>query len=461
MQRALAFDQSPPLGVALRFFLNVPVFLLFAALVLAWTSTGDAPYGRWHPGVLAAAHLLTLGVLASAMLGAMMQILPVAARIRVLHANVTSPIVHMCLTLGVLALAGGFLTGNGTLHGAAVVLLGLAFLIFLVAVIAGLIRDWKRRSPGSSEVLVAVRLAAAALLITITLGIYMAGLKAGFWAPSSGAGNWLPRLPDLHVVWGLAGWVGLLVVGVSYQVIPIFQATEIYPRRLTDHLAPVAFAALILFSITLLWTAPPGTNAVAWLAGGVLALCYLAYGLTTHWLLRTRKRPAPEPTTWFWHVGMAALMVAAILAVPGGWLAQRGGSSGAGASAQMLLGTSLVLGFGVSAVNGMLYKIIPFLLWHNAQRRAPVALPYMPKVKQFIAERDAMRQFYAHAVAVILLSVASLIPALLLPGAIALAVSAGLLAWNMGLALRLYMRTCRRIAATLPGDAPPTTAQRH
>src|SRR5690606_21451022 len=105
--------------------------------------------------------------------------------------------------------------------------------------------------------------------------------------------------------------------------------------------------------------------------------------------------------------------------------------------------------------------IIPFLLWHNAQRRAPVALPYMPKVKQFIAERDAMRQFYAHAVAVILLSVASLIPALLLPGAIALAVSAGLLAWNMGLALRLYMRTCRRIAATLPGDAPPTTAQRH
>ena len=135
MQRALAFDQSPPLGVALRFFLNVPMFLLFAALVLAWASTGDAPYKRWNPGVLAAAHLLTLGVLASAMLGAMMQILPVAARIRVLHANITSPVVHLCLTIGVLALAMAFLSGSAALHGAAVVLLALAFLIFLVAVV--------------------------------------------------------------------------------------------------------------------------------------------------------------------------------------------------------------------------------------------------------------------------------------------------------------------------------------
>src|SRR5690606_7358071 len=122
------------------------------------------------------------------------------------HANITSPAVHLCLTLGVLALATAFLSGSATLHGAAVILLGLAFLMFLVAVIAGLVRDWQRRSPGSSEVLVAVRLAAAALLITISLGLYMAGLRAGFWVSSAGAASWLPRLPDLHVAWGLAGW---------------------------------------------------------------------------------------------------------------------------------------------------------------------------------------------------------------------------------------------------------------
>src|SRR5690606_3455031 len=97
------------------------------------------------------------------------------------------------------------------------------------------------------------------------------------------------------------------------------------------------------------------------------------------------------------------------------------------------------LGFGVSAVNGMLYKIVPFLLWHNAQRRSEVAVPQMPKVKHFIAERDAMRQFYAHACALMLVSAACFQPRLLLAGAIALAVSAALLAWNIGRALKLYL----------------------
>src|SRR5690606_20131576 len=124
---------------------------------------------------------------------------------------------------------------------------------------------------------------------------------------------------------------------------------------------------------------------------------------------------------------------------------------------EMLLGTLLVPGFAVSAVNGMLYKIVPFLLWHNAQRRAPMALPFIPKVRQFIAEEDALRQFQAHLCAVLLLISASLFPVMLVPAALALGASAGLLAWNMGRALRLYTNTCRRIAQTLAEMPPPTT----
>src|SRR5690554_2370868 len=110
MQRALAFKRSPPLSVAFRFFLNVPVFLMLAAVALAWVGVNGGAYMRWNPMVLAAAHFLTLGVLASAMLGAMMQILPVAAQIQVLRPRVTSFIVHAGLTLGTLSLAAGFIS---------------------------------------------------------------------------------------------------------------------------------------------------------------------------------------------------------------------------------------------------------------------------------------------------------------------------------------------------------------
>src|SRR5690606_8892848 len=126
-------------------------------------------------------HFLTLGVLASAMLGAMMQILPVATHIQVLRPRITSTIAHICLTLGTLSLAAGFASARPFFHAAAVALLAAAFLTFLVAVFGGLLRSWTQRSPGSGEILVAVRLALVALAVTIALGLFMAGLRGGLW----------------------------------------------------------------------------------------------------------------------------------------------------------------------------------------------------------------------------------------------------------------------------------------
>lgn len=278
MQRALAFDQSPALSVAFRFFLNVPVFLLLAALAVGALALSGGPYARWSPLVLATAHLFTLGVLASAMLGAMMQILPVATRIRVLYPRVTSTIVHTGLTVGTLSLALGFITARSFFHAAAVVLLAGAFAVFLAAVIGGLVRDGKSRSPGSGEILVAVRLAITALAVTIIAGLYMAGLRAGLWSAGPGGGPWLHALPDMHALWGLAGWIGLLVVGISYQVIPIFQATEIYPRKLTDHLAPLIFLLLTILTLAGSWQGDGWTPALtaSWQDGGWTAVLPVA-----------------------------------------------------------------------------------------------------------------------------------------------------------------------------------------
>ena len=456
MQRALSFDRSPPLNVAFRFFLNVPLFLMLAALALGWIAVTGGSYIRWNPVVLALAHFLTLGVLASAMFGAMMQILPVATQIHVLQPRITSICVHAGLTLGTLALAMGFIRAQPFFHVLAMAMLALAFLLFIAAVVGGLLRHWSQRSPGSGEILVAVRLAMIALAVTLGLGLYMAGLRGNIWSAGlTQAGAWLHSLPNLHVVWGLTGWVGLLVIGISYQVIPIFQATEIYPRRLTDTLAPLVFLLLAVITLAGAWYRLPDATmpSVQKWAATLLALLFAAYGTVTSWLLWTRKRPKPEPTTWFWHLSMVSLLAAAILGILRMWMPVL-----VIHKLEMLLGTFLIPGFAVSAVNGMLYKIVPFLLWHNAQRRAPMALPFVPKVRQFIAEEDALRQFKAHLAAVVLLSGASLMPVFLLPAALALAASAGLLAWNIGRALRLYTQTCKRISTTLAEMPPPHTS---
>src|SRR5690606_36081246 len=182
MQRALDFERSPHLWVSFSFFVNVPVFLMLASLGLAWSALSGHPFTRWNPLVLATTHLFTLGVLASAMLGAMMQILPVATRIRLLLPRITSLVVHACLTLGTLSLATGFIAARPAFHLVALVLLSLAFLVFFGAVVGGMLRTWPQRAPGAGEILVAVRLALLALVVTLVLGVFMAGLRGNIWA---------------------------------------------------------------------------------------------------------------------------------------------------------------------------------------------------------------------------------------------------------------------------------------
>ncbi|MGP1614361.1 MAG: hypothetical protein ACTS5Y_04785, partial [Pollutimonas bauzanensis] len=241
MRRALSFGNSPPLAVPLRFFINVPVFAALAGALLLWAGP-QAMASRWTPYTLALTHLLTLGVLASAMAGALMQILPVATGVSVLAPRLTSALVHALLTLGTLALAGGFLLARPLLFALALCALAAAFAWLLAACLGGFWRYRRAAAKEAAEVLSAVRLALAALFATVALGGLLA---AGFAWPLP-----LPMalLTDMHAAWGLLGWVGLLVVGMAYQVIPIFQVTELYPRLATRWLAPLVFILLAVWT---------------------------------------------------------------------------------------------------------------------------------------------------------------------------------------------------------------------
>jgi len=78
MQALLSFDQAPPFAAPFRFFLTAPAFgMLAGALLLA--SGPDALASRWTPAALALTHLVTVGFMLQAMLGALLQIMPVVA----------------------------------------------------------------------------------------------------------------------------------------------------------------------------------------------------------------------------------------------------------------------------------------------------------------------------------------------------------------------------------------------
>jgi hypothetical protein len=392
MQRVLSFEQTPPLNVPLRFFLTAPLFAMAACLVLLWHGDG-ALSSRWNTSVLAMTHLLTLGFLGLCMIGSVLQILPVIAGVEVPKPGLTARCVHVLLSTGAALLASGFLTMERWLFQIALLLLGAAFFIFLLACWIGL-----KGIESENSTLKAVRLALPALGVTVVLGLALGSAFAGSVAlPMS-------MLTDLHVAWGLAGWVGLLVIAVAYQVVPMFQVTEIYPKPITRWLAFAVFLMLGMLSIALIVL--PQSLHLTELAAVLAALFYATFGLVSRQLIRKRKRPKPEPMTFFWYAGLGSLITASLLFI----LAQAYPALRAYPAYPLILGVLFIIGFGYSVVNGMLYKIVPFLVWYHLQDKMFDAGMKAPNVRQVISEEASRRQFIAHVLALALLLAALIWP---------------------------------------------------
>ncbi|HCE10538.1 MAG TPA: hypothetical protein DIT28_03390 [Oxalobacteraceae bacterium] len=428
MQRILSFDQTPPFSVPLRFFLTAPLFSMLAAALLFWQGP-EAFTSRWSPFMLALTHLMTLGFLASAMIGALIQILPVVAGISLPRPRLTAGVVHTFLSAGTALLAAAFWLSRAVLFRLALVCLVLAFGWLLVAAAIGL---RQAPAPGATATVAAIRLALAALLITVLLGTT---LGSAFAWPLA-----LPLilLANLHVAWGLLGWLALLVIGVAFQVVPMFLVTPLYPRHVTRWLAALLFLLLVLWSLTeVILQGHPRWPAM--LVSALIVASLTLFGATTLYLLWRRKRPKADATTLFWRTSMASLLACAVL-----WTVS---SALVPASHSLTLGILLIVGFGYSAINGMLYKIVPFLAWYHAQNEVAIGCRTVPSVKKILPDSVAVKQFWCHLAALLLLVAATLWPVMLTRvAAFALCVSSGWLAFNVIHAVRIYWRISRDAA---------------
>jgi hypothetical protein len=421
-QRALSFDGNPPFSLPLRFFLSAPLFAALAAALLAWQ--GDtALLTRWSPQALALTHLLVLGCLSMTMIGALLQMLPVVAGIQVPRAAQVGTVVHLCLCAGTLALAAAFWQESPVLFRIAMALLLAGLLLFVAACTVAM---WQYHLPGSGAVVAGIRLALAALLLTITLG----GMLASVFAWPGLIQLPLQRLTDLHAMWGLLGWVGLLVIAIAFQVVPLFMLTDPYPKYLTGAYATWLFMLLGATSLSSGWN---GRGAMLHQASLILlAAGYALFGGTTLYLLARRKRPRADPTTLYWRTAMASLLAA--IAV---WL-----WPGAAQSNTASLATGVLLaGFALSAIGGMLYKIVPFLAWYHLQDMRTTGGAKPPPVNQIIPERHAQWQYGAHLGGLLLLLAACYQPALARPAAALLCAACLALCLNLGRAVRLVCQS--------------------
>jgi hypothetical protein len=411
MQRALSLEDTPPLAVPLRFMLTAPCFACAAGLLLAWSGP-DALASRWTPAALALTHLMTLGFLAMTMLGAMLQMLPVVAGLAVPAAQQVARVAWFGLCAGTALLAIAFLSGRSFVFGFAAPVLALALLCFAVPVARALAQ---RTAAGAMAMTIGMRLAVASLVAVAILGLLLAATFAGVINVP------VLRLTSLHAAWGLVGWIALLVVAVSFQVIPMFQATPAYPRALTLALPSSIVVLLGAWSI-----GSAEADWAIWPAGLIALLLASFCGITLYRLAR-RKR-APDVTTFYWYLSLASLTGCVVLYFL---------KDAEDTRRPVLLGILFLTGFAASAVNGMLYKIVPFLLWYHLGA-AGVPRRAVPGVNAWISVGAEKGQCCAYAVAVTMLVVSVYVPACARPGGLLFAAATGWLGFLMISAARRY-----------------------
>ncbi|MDM8564904.1 hypothetical protein QUF74_04560 [Candidatus Halobeggiatoa sp. HSG11] len=422
----LALRQTPPLSVPVRFFITAPLFGILASLFLIYTGPTILS-SRWGLNALAITHLLTLGFVSMVMFGAILQLLPVVAGTVIPHPVLVSSIIHLLLTLGSLSLTIGFVTGQNFLLRTAVFLLGLSFLSFVSIIEYYLIQV-------KGNIIVGMILALIALLITAGLGILLALRYAyGITLP-------LPMvLANIHLTWGLVGWVGLLIIAIAYQVVPMFQITPQYNSKLMRWLIPTLFIILLLWTLAYIWLSGHDRFYIVNWITLIIALGLAIFGCMTLYLQLQRLRKIPDVTLNFWRVGIIGLLLSICLWIIGiGWpeLANQ-------PLYPLLLFVLFVGGFVLMVIQGMLYKIIPFLIWlhlHNQQLNPlkTINMVRIPHMKQIISLKQAQYQFWAYITAMFCIILALFFPSLIYIAGIVLLSSFALLEYNLFKALLLY-----------------------
>ncbi len=431
----LSLEQAPPISVPFRFFLTAPLFGIAASLLLVWYGSGVLT-SRWAPQALALTHLLTIGFLALVMCGALLQMLPVLAGIAVPKVVLVGGTTHVLVSAGTVGLAVGFLSVSQLWLKFALVSLGLGFSIYITAAVVAL---WRVKI--ASPTVTGMRMALLALIVTVMLGIILAATLAG-WVTLG-----FPLMfTDIHLTWGMLGWVALLLIGVSFQVVPMFQVTPEYPMWVKLWLTRLLLIGLAIWTM-LYATAVKAQTSLGWSYLFLIGLFvgYTLFAITTLRLQQQRQRKIVDVTLLFWRIGIAGIPLSLLVWISGRLFP----AMNAVVDMDLLLGVCMLFGSAIPLMNGMLYKIVPFLSWFHLQNRQLATMcmgVQIPNMKQFLPDKASKRQFWLYLLALVCVLAAVVVPNWMVrPAGVLLTLSFALLGYNLSRVVLRYRAVNREL----------------
>ncbi len=359
----LSLDQAPPISVPFRFFVTAPIFaILIGVLILSNDAT--LLLNRYSNLSIAIVHLFTLGILSMIIVAAMQQMMPVLAGAVIKKPLIFANIVHLTLTLGTIFFTFYFIYSIKFLLILGIILLALSFITFFFVCIKLLFQVKYLTST-----VIAMRIFSLVGFITIILGFYLAGSHINDNILSSHY-----SFVAVHILFGMFGFALLLIMGIAFQIIPMFYVAKPFSKFIQEK---VPFLLLFLMFSYIVFE---------FLNIDILVLkllfIYIIYLFASDAInsLNKRKRPIFDVTLLYWKLSLYSLIIFLFV-----WVFM--------ADAEYLMAVIFALGFLFSLLQGMIYKIIPFLCWFHLSSKGYFTVPTM---RELIVEKSIKLQFYIY-----------------------------------------------------------------
>ncbi len=357
--------------------LDLPARFIALAMICLAVAAVASPFmlpllvnGYGAPRALAFVHLNTLGVIATIIVGASYQLVPVVLQTPLVSARLgrLSFWIHVA---GLALFLPGFwlswLPGIGI--GGSLVFSGLLLYVGLTGLTL-------RRAPHQDVVSWHIAAALAGLAGGIAIGLLLA-LNEG----TGFLGTFTPRLLAGHITLMFGGWIAVMLSGVSYRLAGMFTLAE---DRIWHHVAWVELA----LSVTGAWGLALGLvlgagRPILLLAALTLLTAQALFASQLGHLYHVRRRRGADV-----HIPFA--LVAAAAGVTSAGLLTGGLVAGASPGSPIWIAVVwlALAGMAETAIQGFLYKIATFLVW--LQRYAPLAgRRKVPKLEDMFGMRMA------------------------------------------------------------------------
>ena len=285
---ALADAHAPSVSVPFRFILtgllalSAGTFLLIARPDILSTYH----YTQW---VIAATHLFVLGWICSVVMGAMYQLVPVALETKLFSERLARWhfALHVVGFIGMVAMLWVWNMKQVGHFGSAVALGAFLFVYNLGRTLARIPR-WNVIASGIAS-------AISWLTLTMLAGLYLACAKV--WPQIS---LWDPLAQmHAHAHLGVLGFFVMLIVSVSYKLVPMFTLSELQDARRAGWSLALLNVALAGLAVTIVLKSPWKLAFVFVFLGGLAV-----YGTELRAILRARKR---QNLDWGMQYFLAAL----------------------------------------------------------------------------------------------------------------------------------------------------------